>query len=138
MNPTLETGDQILVNRVAYSVASVRRGDVIAFQSNDSADSSIHIKRVIGLPGETIQIKDGMILINGQTYMESQDFPTITNAGIASDEITLAKDTYFVLGDNRNGSEDSRFADVGNISKDNIVGKAWFVISPSDNRGFIR
>ncbi len=138
MNPSIETGDRILVNRMAYSLSGVRRGDVIAYKSKDSADSSIHIKRVIGLPGETIQIKDGMILINGKTYMEGDDLPAITNPGTAKDEITIGEKTYFVLGDNRNGSEDSRFADVGNIHKDNIVGKAWFIASPADNRGFIR
>ncbi len=138
MNPTIEIGDRVFVNRAAYGVAGIRRGDVIAYRSSDSADSSIHIKRVIGLPGETVQIKDGLIIINGKTYMENQDFPAITNPGTASDEITIANNTYFVLGDNRNGSEDSRFADVGNINKDNILGKAWFIISPSENRGFIR
>ncbi len=138
MNPTIETGDRICVNRVAYKFAGVHRGDVIAFKGNDAADSSIHLKRVIGLPGENVQIKDGQILINGKTYMENRNLPAITNAGAAGDELTLGDGKYFVLGDNRNNSEDSRFADVGLIDKDNIIGKAWLIVTPPERRGLIR
>lgn len=138
MEPTLQGGDQILINKVAYRIGSPKRGDVIAFKSSEDEDASTHIKRVIGLPGESIQIKDGLILINGETYMESKDFPKINNEGLAETSITLSKDEYFVLGDNRNNSEDSRFSNVGNIQKKNIVGKLWGIISPSSRIGFIR
>ena len=93
---------------------------------------------MIGLPGETIQIKEGMIYINGSVYLEEQNFPQMEDAGITKDEITLGEDEYFVLGDNRNRSEDSRFADMGNISLENIEGKVWAVISPREHLGLVR
>ncbi len=138
MAPTIETGDRFLVNRVAYRIGGIHRGDLIAYRSKDDADVTIHVKRVIALPGETIQIKDGVILIDGKTYMENKSFPSITNAGAASEEMTIGDDEYFVLGDNRNNSEDSRFTDVGNIQRRNIIGKAWFLTSPGSRAGFLR
>lgn len=137
MEPTIQTGDRFLVNRIAYRVGSIHRGDIIAYRSKDDADSTIHVKRVIALPGETVQIKDGVILIDGKTYMENESFPSITNGGAASSEITIGDDEYFVLGDNRNNSEDSRFTDVGNIQRRYIIGKAWFLISPRSRAGFL-
>ena len=138
MSPTLENGDRVFINRLAYAVTGVRRGDVIAYRSRSSIDTGIHIKRVIGLPGETVQIRDGLILINGSTYIESKDFPNITSAGLAAEGVTLGSDEYFVLGDNRNNSEDSRFADVGNIGRETILGKVWFRPQPLRSVGFVR
>ena len=92
--------------------------------------------RVIGLPGETVQISNGAVLINGEVYNENKNFPEISNAGLASDGVSLESGEYFVLGDNRNNSEDSRYGDIGNINKKYIVGKVWFVISPKDKFGF--
>ena len=99
--------------------------------------ASIHIKRVIALPGETVQIKDGQILINGEVYNEKDEFPAITNAGLASEPITVGKGQYFVLGDNRNNSEDSRHNGMGLVDSDRIVGKLWFTISPWKKIGFV-
>jgi len=138
MSPTLENGDRVFINRLAYAVTGVRRGDVIAYRSRSSIDTGIHIKRVIGLPGETVQIRDGLILINGSTYIESKDFPNITNAGLAAEGVTLGSDEYFVLGDNRNNSEDSRFTDVGNIGRETILAKVWFRPQPLRSVGFVR
>ena len=137
MEPTLATQDKILINKVIYKIKEPQRGDIIAFKNSPEDHASIHIKRVIGLPGEKIQIKDGQILINGKTYMEKKDFPQISNGGLAEQTITLGKDEYFVLGDNRNNSEDSRYGDVGNVKKKYIVGKLWFVISPRSKFGFL-
>ncbi len=92
---------------------------------------------MIGLPGETIQIRDGQILIDGETYVERKNFPTITNPGLVEEEITLGSSEYFVLGDNRNNSEDSRHVDVGNVEEDRIVGKLWFVTAPFSKFGFL-
>lgn len=137
MDPTLNAGDTLLINRTAYKFSSPKRGDIIVFKLSDDQKASTHIKRIVGLPGETVQIKEGQILIDGEIYQEKQGFPMIQNAGMADQKITLKKDEYFVLGDNRNNSEDSRFADMGNIKEKNIIGKLWFVISPKDRFGFI-
>ena len=138
MSTTLETGDSVLVNRVVKKAGSIARGDVIAYREGSGDKSDIHIKRVIGLPGETISIHDGIIVINGESYIEDRDLPKIVNAGLAKNDITLGRDEYFVLGDNRNNSEDSRFADVGNIAGQSVIGRVWFRISPRESLGFVR
>ncbi len=138
MDPTLAAGDTVLINRLAYKIGEPKRGDIIAYKVSDDKNASTHIKRVIGLPGETIEIREGQILINGETYQEKKNFPSIQNPGLAETSVTLDGDEYFVLGDNRNNSEDSRFVDVGNIKEENIIGKLWFVVSPWDKFGFLK
>lgn len=138
MDPTLSAGEKFLINKVAYKLGSPKRGDIIVFRLGARDKGSTHIKRVVGLPGESVQIQNGQILINGETYVEQKGFPTIANPGMAEESITLKGDEYFVLGDNRNSSEDSRFADIGNIKKDHIIGRLWFVISPMNKLGFLR
>ena len=138
MDVTLSGGDTVLLNVMAYQLGGPSRGDIISFKPNGSTSSHSNIKRVIGLPGETIQIKDGMIYINGKVYLEQKNYPAITNPGMASEPITLGSQEYFVLGDNRNNSEDSRFADIGLVDSDSIEGKVWYVLSPSEHRGFVK
>ena len=138
MDPTLNAGDVLLVDRMAYRFSTPKRGDIIVYKTgDDSKKASTHIKRIIGLPGETIQIKDGQILIDGETYQEDGGFPAIENAGVAETRVTLGNGEYFVLGDNRNNSEDSRYADMGNVKKRNIIGKVWFIASPWSRFGFV-
>ena len=96
-----------------------------------------YIKRIIGLPGETVQIKDGKIYIDGKILEEDYETTAIEDAGTAAEEIDLGGDEYFVLGDNRKNSEDSRMADIGNVKRSEIEGKAWFVLSTKGNFGFI-
>lgn len=138
MEPTLSVGDKFFMNRVVYTVSSPERGDIIVFKTNASDDAALHIRRVIGLPGDTVQIVDGRVLINGETYKEGKDFPAISNAGMAAKPVTLENGEYFVLGDNRNNSEDSRYGDIGKVKKKYIVGKLWFTISPVKKIGFLK
>lgn len=138
MEPTLSVGDRFFINKVVYKVGSPQRGDIIVFKTNASDDAALHIRRVIGLPGETIQISDGRILIDGETYKEGKDFPSISNPGLAESPVTLESGEYFVLGDNRNNSEDSRYGDIGTVEKKYIVGKLWFTISPMKKLGFLK
>lgn len=138
MDSTLAGGDKVLLNDVIYRISSPSRFDVIAFKPNGSNNSHSYIKRVIGMPGETIQIKDGMIYINDEILLEQKDYPAISDAGLASVPITLGDDEYFVLGDNRSNSEDSRFADVGNVKSEYIEGKVWFVYSPTKHLGLVK
>lgn len=137
MEPTLAVGSQYFVNKLAYKTSSPKRGDIIVFRTNGSDDAALHVRRVIGLPGETIQIVNGRILNNGEAYKEGKDFPSINNPGMAANAITLEAGEYFVLGDNRNNSEDSRYADIGKVNKKYITGKLWFQISPRKEIGLL-
>ncbi len=119
--PTLNNGDKILVNKMSYRIHSIKRNDVVIVKQSGSEHNYYSVERVIALPGEKIQIKDGKVYINGKELEEKYDFP----GGLALEDVTLDADEYFVLCDNRNNGEDSRNANVGNILKENIVGKAW-------------
>ena len=125
MSPTLVENDSILINKLPYLFGDPKRNDIIFFQKKDSASSFYNIKRIIGIPGDTISIVDGKITVNGNEYTENINVEIISNGGLAKNGITLLEDEYFVLGDNRNQSEDSRFATIGIIKRDEIVGKAW-------------
>lgn len=137
MDPTLSGGDVCLVNILAYQVSSPKVGDLVSYKPNGSSSARSDIKRVIAIPGQTIQIKDGLIYINDQVYLEGKDYPAITRAGLAEDPIKLGDGEYFVLGDNRNNSEDSRNPEIGLVTSEMMEGKVWFVLSPSEHRGFI-
>lgn len=138
MEPTFMTGERFFVNKVVYKFASPKRGDIIAFTKDGKDDAPIHIKRVIGLPGEVIRINDGKVYIDGEVYKDGKDFPEIINPGLADDPVKMKSDEYFVLGDNRNNSEDSRFAEVKNVKKKYIEGKLWFRNSPFKKLGFLK
>lgn len=125
MSETLEENDSILINKFPYIFKSPKRFDVIVFKQENSTDDNYNIKRIIGLPGETVKIEDGIIYINDTVLTESINVEPMTNGGLAKEGITLGEDEYFVLGDNRNGCEDSRFSNVGLIKEDEIIGKAW-------------
>lgn len=138
MSETLKNGDQILVNRFVYKLSDPKRNDIIVFYPNGNKKSHFYVKRVIGVPGDTVQIKDRDIYINGKLLHENITADEIEDAGLAKDKIKLSEDEFFVLGDNRNNSEDSRYANIGNIKKEYIVGKAWFVVSTNKRFGFLR
>ena len=125
MEPTLYNGQEILINRIAYQYGSPERNDVIVFRPNGNENSHYYVKRVIGLPGETIQIKQGAVYIDGLPYQNDVVEET-SDPGVAEAEIELGVDEYFVLGDNRENSEDSRSGNIGNVSVETIDGKAWY------------
>lgn len=135
---TLEDGDEVLVNRFIYKLKQPKANDIIVFLPNGNEKSNYYIKRVVGVPGDTVQIKNGAVYVNGELFEEIADVPAIENAELAEKEIVVGEDEYFVLGDNRNNSEDSRYANIGNIKKEYIEGKAWFIVSPFENFGFIK
>lgn len=126
MSPVLENGEEVLINRFGYKIFSPQRGDVIAFLPNGNTNSHYYLKRVIGLPGEKVQIIGGYVYINGELLKEDESYDKIADPGIAATEILLGSDEYFVLGDNRNFSEDSRSGNIGAVNKTTITGKAWF------------
>ena len=125
MNPTLQEEDSVLINKMSYKIHSIKRNDVVVVQQSGSEHNYYSIERVIGLPGETVMIKDGEVYINDKKLKEKSDFPKMENGGLALESITLDEDEYFVLCDNRNEGEDSRNANIGNVLKRDIVGKAW-------------
>ena len=129
MEETIMTGDRVFGNRLAYIKDDPERFDIVIFKYPDDP-SQLFVKRVIGLPGETIQIKEGKVYINDKLYKESNKVDDMVSAGVAEEPIILEKGEYFVLGDNRNQSEDSRYSSVGMITKKEIVGKAWLRLKP--------
>lgn len=130
MEPTLSDQNKIIINKMAYRFTGPKRFDVVVFKPEGKEHSYYSIKRVIGLPGETLQILNGQIYINDELLEEKLEVPNIVNEGLAVEPVTLDDNEYFVLGDNRNNSEDSRFANVGNVTEDEIAGKAWIRLKP--------
>ena len=132
MMPALYNGQQILIDKFIYKLSSPKRGDVIVFQPNGNENTHYYEKRIIGLPGETIQIIDGYVYVNGSKLDEDDTYDLIEDPGIAKDELILQPYEYFVLGDNRNSSEDSRSGNMGPVKKEYIIGKAWLQMAYGD------
>lgn len=138
MAPTLENRQEIMINRFIYLLSDPKPGDIVVFLPNGNEKSHYYVKRVIGIPGDTVQIKEGEVYVNGELFEDEDEFAPILDAELAAEPVKLEEDEYFVLGDNRNNSEDSRYANIGNVKKEYIIGKAWFIISPYDSMGFIK
>ena len=125
MEPALSNGQEVLINKIAYQFSAPKQGDVIVFRPNGNENAHLSVKRVVATPGDTVQIIQGKVVINGAVYIGDRADDT-KDAGVAASEIVLGPDEYFVLGDNRRSSEDSRSANIGNISRGMIEGKAWY------------
>lgn len=139
MEPNLYSGQHILINRLVYSVSSPKKGDVVAFLPNGNEKSHYYVKRVIGVPGDTVQIINGRVYINNVQLEENNSYDKIADPGIAVNPIYLSDDEYFVLGDNRNFSEDSRSGNIGVVYKQYMIGKVWFKVSDQlDKIGFVK
>ena len=137
MMNTLHDGDNLIVEKLSYRFSDPKRFDIIVFPPTGKKE--YYIKRIIGLPGETVQIdENGNIYINGELLEENYGAETIQNPGRAVNPITLGDDEYFVMGDNRNNSKDSRSEEVGNVKRSQIIGRAWLRIWPLNKFGLLK
>ena len=130
MEPPLMADNSIIINKFSYRFSEPKRFDVVVFKQDGNEHSYYNIKRIIGLPGETVQIKDGDVYINDELLKEAAGVEKMANYGLTEEKLTLEENEYFVLGDNRNNSEDSRFASIGNIRRSEIIGKAFIRLKP--------
>lgn len=136
MAPVLSNDEKILIDKLSYHFSDPERFDIVIFRNGE--EEKYFLKRIIALPGETVCIQNGRVMVNGEYLQEEMETETILNPGLAATEITLGEDEYFLLGDNRNNSEDSRFETVGNVKRGNIIGKAWLLVTTLDEIGLIK
>ena len=137
MEPSLYNGQKILINRFIYKRMAPKKDDVIVFLPGGNQNAYYYVKRVVAVPGQKVQIIDGMLYVDGIPE-ENEIYDKMEDAGIAENEIVLGADEYFVLGDNRNSSEDSRSGNIGPVGRETIYGKAWFHLSGGgDGMGFV-
>ena len=132
MEPVLYNGQEILVNRFIYRVMAPKAGDVIVFLPNGNENTHYYVKRVVAVPGDTVQIRNGALYINDTLYKDVE-YDKIEDAGIAENPVTLGLNEFFTLGDNINNSEDSRSGNIGAVARDNIIGKVWFHMAAGDS-----
>lgn len=145
MENSLFDNENVLVEKVSYYFKDPKRFDIVVFDHHSTSyqgtvqrpedEEEFYVKRIIGLPNETVQIKNGLIYIDGELLDEDYGKNAILNAGIAAEPITLGEDEYFVLGDNRLKSKDSRYLSVGLVPRDLIEGRVWIRIWPLDKFG---
>ncbi len=140
MEPTLQDADSLIIEKVSYRFSAPKRFDIIVFPyEHGNQGKEFFVKRIIGLPGETIKIdEEGNIFVNGQKLEENYGNEVIEDPGVAINDVVLGDDEYFVMGDNRNRSMDSRFENVGNISKDKFLGRVVCRIFPFDKIGGVK
>ena len=138
MEPTLKSGDKVLINRLVYEVKSPDYGDLIVFKPKGNQNAHYHIKRVVGKPGDTVTVKSGRVFVNGELLNETVQTESMQDAGLAEDGVKLGTDEYFVLGDNRNYSSDSRDPSVALIHRKEIIGRAWLRIWPLNSFGILK
>lgn len=136
MEVSLQDGDNLIVDKISYNFREPERFEIIVFPYK-YAEKTYYIKRIIGMPGETIQIVDGYVYVNNERLDENYGLERMEVAGIAEDPIELGADEYFVLGDNRNNSSDSRDSSVGVLKREDLIGRAWVRIWPLNKFGVI-
>ena len=134
MEPEHSQGEVVLMNRIIYHLRKPERFDIVAFEK-EGEKGKYYMKRIIGMPGETVQIKDGLVYIDDRLLEAEDGLQSAALAGLAEHPITLGEDEYFLLGDNRESSEDSRFVNVGNVKEEQIGGIVWFRIRPLSRFG---
>lgn len=138
MQPTFYSNDYVVVSKQSYSIfGDIERGDVIVFRSSlldENGDQKSLIKRVIGLPGDTIEIKNGYVILNGVTIQE--DYLAEQGVSGEMEQITVDEGKIFVMGDNRAVSQDSRSPEVGQVDQDTVIGKVVLRIFPLDSIRF--
>lgn len=143
MSPSIGITDTVGVNHLAYLLLPPSRGDIILFKTargesgNSFTRESASIRRIVGLPGETVQIMDGTVYINGYPLKEDYRSGDMTYGGTASSALTLNNDEYFVMADNRSNNFDSRDSTVGPVPGTDIIGKVWLRIRPFSKFGLI-
>lgn len=127
MEPTIMSTEVSYIDKLSYHIGQPQINDIIAFKPGNNVNASISIKRIVALPKDKVLINGGKLYVNGEVVNNTMiNTSSIKEAGLAATEIILGEDEYFVLGDNRNSSEDSRFETVGNVKRDRIIGKIWF------------
>ena len=132
MEPTIYSGNEVMLDKLIYKLRDPRANEVVVFLPKGSLNAQTSIKRVIGVPGDRVEIRNGYVYVNGEVFEDRINAENVENPGLAASEIVLGEGEYFLLGDNRNNSEDSRYITVGTINRDEIEGKVWWVASPSN------
>lgn len=138
MVPTLVDDQHLLIEKISYRFKEIERFDIVVFRPYYNEKNIFYVKRVIGLPGETVQIKDNTIFIDGKPLEENYSEDVYTDGKMAISEMQLGDEDYFVLGDNRDVSKDSREAEIGLLNRKSIIGRAWLSIYPTDTIGLIK
>lgn len=137
MEPTLQDSDNLITDKITYRFRDPKRFDIIVFPFKDNR-ATLLIKRIVGMPGETVQVIDGNVYVNGYVLEDNYGNAVMTDPGLAADPVVLKEDEYFVLGDNRNNSTDSRFESVGNIHRSEIIGQAWLRVWPLNKLSLLK
>ena len=137
MEPTLQDSDNLITDKITYRFRDPKRFDIIVFPFKDNR-ATLLIKRIVGMPGETVQVIDGNVYVNGYVLEDNYGYAVMTDPGLAADPVVLKEDEYFVLGDNRNNSTDSRFESVGNIHRSEIIGRAWLRVWPLNKLSLLK
>lgn len=137
MEPILQNGQTIFISKLSYLISRPKHGDIIVFLPNGNQYTHYYVKRVVGTPGDTVQIIGGVLYVNGDA-IEAGEYDKMEDPGIAENPISLGTDQYFVLGDNRNSGEDSRSGNIGPVNMELIEGRAWFKLTKGDSiAGFL-